>query len=131
MPGRKTIVRVLSVLCGCIAALLWKFGRGQFDTRMFETIAIAAVIASLIALLAYVFALGALCITCEDGRNTEHLAGFRLRPQARAVLAGDRNQSPPYGPLAVTPTDVRAYFCNSGRRPDFCGSHVRFTPPRS
>jgi hypothetical protein len=119
VPARKTFVRVLSILCGSIAALLWKFGRGQFDTLMFETIAIGAVIASFVALVAYAIAFFALCLTCEDDPGTQYLIGLRLRPQARAVLAGDRNLSPPYGPLPVTPTDSRSYFCNSGRRPAF------------
>jgi len=119
VPARKKIVRMLSILCGIIAGLLWKFGHGQFDTLTFETIAIGALIASLVALVAYVIAFFALCLTCEDDPSTRYLIGLRLRPQARAVLAGDRNQPPPYGPLPVTPTDNRAYFCNSGRRPAF------------
>jgi flagellar motor protein MotB len=119
VPARKTIVRMLSILCGVIAALLWKLGRGQFDTLTFETIAIGAAIASLVALVAYAIAFFALCLTCEDDPGTQYLMGLRLRPEARAVLAGDRNQPPPYGPVLVTPTDNRAYFCNSGRRPDF------------
>jgi flagellar motor protein MotB len=119
VPARKTIVRMLSILCGVIAALLWKFGRGQFDTLTFETIAIGAVIASLVALVAYLVAFFALCLTCEDDLGTQYLKGLRLGPQARAVLAGDLNQLPPYGPLTVAPTDIRAYFCNSGRKPGF------------
>jgi flagellar motor protein MotB len=119
VPARKTVVRLLSILCGCVAALLWKFGRGQFDTLTFEKIAIGAAIASFAALVAYAFALFAQCLTCEDDPETQYLIGLLLRPQARAVLAGDRNQPPPYGPLPVTPTDKRSYFCNTGRRPDF------------
>jgi flagellar motor protein MotB len=118
VPARKRIVRMLSILCGVIAALLWKFGRGQCDTLTFETIAIIAASTSFVALVAYAIALFALSLTCEDDPSTQYLTGLRLRPQARAVLAGDRNQSPPYGPLSVTPTDKRAYFCNSGRRQD-------------
>ncbi|MCU1326018.1 MAG: outer membrane protein/peptidoglycan-associated protein [Bryobacterales bacterium] len=117
--ARKAIVRVLSVLCGVIAALLWKFGRGQLDTLTFERIAAWGAIALLLTLVAYVIAFSALSLTCDDDPNTRYLGGFRLRPQARAVLAGDRNQPQPYGPLPVTPTDTKSYFCNSGRRPEF------------
>jgi outer membrane protein OmpA-like peptidoglycan-associated protein len=113
------IVRILSVLSGVIAAVLWKFGRGQLDTQTFEYIAIGAAVTSLVALVAYSISYFALCLTCEDDPSTRYLIGLRLLPQARAVLAGDRNQPSPYGPLSVTPTDTRAYFCNSGRRPDF------------
>jgi outer membrane protein OmpA-like peptidoglycan-associated protein len=119
VPARETIVRVVSVLCGVISALVWKFGRGQLDTLTFEKITFGAVIVSFVALLAYAIAYFSLCLTCEDNPGTQYLAGLRLRPQARAVLAGDRNQPPPYGPLLVTPTDKRAYFCNSGRKPVF------------
>jgi flagellar motor protein MotB len=119
VPARRTIVRMLSILCGVVAALLWKFGRGQFDTLTFETIAIGAAIALFVALVAYVIAFFALCLTCEDDPDTQYLIGLRLRRQARAVLAGDRNQPTPYGPLSVTPTDNRAYFCNPGREPEF------------
>ena len=117
VPARKKIVRVLSVICGLIAVLLWKFGRGQLDTLTFEKIAIGAAIALLVALVAYAIALFTLSLTCEDDPGTQYLIGLRLRPQARAVLAGDRTQPAPYGPLVATPTDARAYFCNSGRRP--------------
>jgi outer membrane protein OmpA-like peptidoglycan-associated protein len=119
VPARKTIVRILSILCGVIAALLWKFGRGQLDTLTFETIAIGGLIALLVSLVAYAIAFLTLCFTCEDDPGTRHLMGLRLQPQARAVLAGDRNQPPPYGPLSATPTDNRVYFCNSGRRPTY------------
>jgi outer membrane protein OmpA-like peptidoglycan-associated protein len=119
VPARKTIVRVLSFLSGVIAAVLWKLGHGQLDTLTFEMIAIGGAIASLIALAAYTIAFFSLCLTCEDDQTTQYLTGLRLRPQARAVLAGDRNQPAPYGPLPVTPTDKKTYFCNSGRDPTF------------
>jgi len=119
VPARSMIVRILSILCGVIAALMWKFGRGQLDTLTFETIAIWAAIATMIFLVAYLIAYFALCLTCEDDPSTRYLMGLRLQPQARAVLAGDCNQPPPYGPLSVAPTDNRAYFCNSGRKPAF------------
>jgi hypothetical protein len=92
VPARSMIVRILSILCGVIAALMWKFGRGQLDTLTFETIAIGAAIASMVSLVTYAIAFFALCLTCEDDPSTRYLMGLRLRPQARAVLAGDRNQ---------------------------------------
>jgi flagellar motor protein MotB len=119
VPLRSLIVRILSIVCGVIAALMWKLGRGQVDTLMFETIAIWAAIASIVSLVTYAIAYFALCLTCKDDPSTRYLIGLRLRPQARAVLAGDHNQPPPYGPIIVTPADSRAYFCNSGRSPAF------------
>jgi flagellar motor protein MotB len=119
VPARKTVVRILSILCGSIAALLWKFGRGQFDTQTFETITMRSLIACFVALMVYLVAYFALCLTCGDDPSTQYLIGLRLQPQARAVLRGKRDLPAPYGPLSVTPIDPRDYLCNSGRDPAF------------
>jgi outer membrane protein OmpA-like peptidoglycan-associated protein len=119
VAGREAIVRILSILCGVMAGLLWAFGRGQLDTLTFEWIAGVAAMSTLVALVAYTVAWLALCFTCADDPKTRYLRGLSLKRPARAVLGGDLNQPAPYGPVNVQPANTRVYFCSAGRDPSF------------
>ena len=114
----KLYVRIIAMACAVLASAIWWYGQVAFDTDVLMEIAFGATIVALIAGLAYVAGYLLLCLKCQ-GDLARYLAGLRLKPQAKRVLAGDLNMPPPYGPLLTAPTDVQQYFCDGGKKASF------------
>ena len=82
--------------------------------------------AGLLSLVAYLPLKGWLCFSCDYDPDTFHVAGLRLKQQARFVLTGQVNRlTGQYvlhrganGQLDI-PASAKDYFCRTDRAPDF------------
>ncbi len=118
IEARAFYVRIIAILCGVGAGLFWWQGRGQFDTHTLIQIAIGSLTVFVAVGLAYIVAYLVLCLKCRDDAE-RYLVGLKLKLPAKQVLAGNKSLPPPYGPMSVTPTSRKDYFCNSGKDPNF------------
>jgi flagellar motor protein MotB len=111
-------IRIVAIGCAVLAVTVWWWGQAHLDTADLISGALAAAAVAVALGIAYVGIYHLLCIDCRED-TTRYLAGIWRRSEARKVLNGDLTQPPPYGPLLVSPTDARSYFCDSGKNAAF------------
>lgn len=96
----------------------------------------ALLAAGLVSLLAYFLLKSQLCFSCDYDPDTVHVAGLRLKRQARSVLRGEAaGLTGQYvlhpradGTLDI-PAGPKDYFCRTDRAPNFVWQNGRFSWP--